>query len=109
MQFEDEIVLANLQLTLQIMTQALKEYDQMVALAASEFYALMVQVWFMAAYVDTQDPQMATKVDQFKQWLPQVLPELLICSKLSEADKRNIIQTKEDDLFLERTGDGGPK
>ena len=52
---------------------------------------------------------MANKVDQVKQWLPQVLPELLICSKLSEADKRNIIQTKEDDLFLERTGDGGPK
>ena len=52
MQFEDEIVLANLQHTLQIMTQALKEYDQVVSLAASEFFALMVQVWFMAAYAD---------------------------------------------------------
>ena len=30
-----------------------------------------------------------------------MLPELLICAKLSEADKRNIIQTKEEDLFLE--------
>ena len=37
--------------------------------------------------------------------LPEILPELLICSKLADADKRNLIQTKEDDLILER-GDG---
>lgn len=40
-----------------------------------------------------------------RQYLPQVLPELLICTKLSEADKRNIIKTKEDDLFHD-LGDG---
>ena len=41
-----------------------------------------------------------------KVWLPKVLPELLVCSKLSEADRLNMIQTKEDDLFLERGGKG---
>ena len=30
-----------------------------------------------------------------------MLPELLICTKLSDADKRNIIKTKEDDVFHE--------
>lgn len=34
-----------------------------------------------------------------------MLPELLICTKLSDADKRNIIKTKDDDLFQE-LGDG---
>lgn len=33
------------------------------------------------------------------------MPELLICSKITDADKCNTIQTKEDDLILER-GDG---
>jgi len=53
-----------------MMTQALKEYDQIVALAASEFFASMVQVWFTAAFDDASDPAMAQKVDQVKQWLP---------------------------------------
>ena len=35
-----------------------------------------------------------------------LLPELLICTRLSEADKRNLIQTKDDDLVLERGGTG---
>ena len=41
-----------------------------------------------------------------KQSLPMLLPELLICTRLSEADKRNLIQTKDDDLVLERGGTG---
>jgi len=41
-----------------------------------------------------------------KQSLPHLLPELLICARLSEADKRNLIQTKEDDLVFERGGSG---
>ena len=49
-----------------MMTQALKEYDQIVALAASEFFASMVQVWFTAAFDDASDPAMAQKVDQIK-------------------------------------------
>jgi hypothetical protein len=60
-------------------------------LAASEFFASLVQVWFTAAHDDASNPTLNQKVDQMKQWLPQMLPELLICSKLSEADKRNII------------------
>ena len=89
------------------MTHALKEYDQILALAASEFCASMIQVWFMASFSDANDPDMASKVAQVKQWLPQLLPELLICSKLREADKRNIIQTKENDTYLERNTDAG--
>ena len=88
---------------MQIMTHALKEYDQILARASSEFCASMIQVWFMASYSD--DESDASKVDQVKQWLPSLLPELLICSKLREADKRNIIQTKENDTFLERNTD----
>jgi len=42
MEFEDEIILTNLQSVMQMMTQALKEYDQIIALAASEFFASMV-------------------------------------------------------------------
>lgn len=42
MEFEDEIIASNLQAVMQVMTQALKEYDQVVALAASEFFASMV-------------------------------------------------------------------
>ena len=49
MEFEDEIVKANLQPVLQVMTQALKEYDQVVALASCEFFASMIQVWFTMA------------------------------------------------------------
>ena len=105
LEFEDEVILANLQSVMQTMTKALKEYDQVIALAASEFFASLVQVWFTAAHDDASNPTLNQKVDQMKQWLPQMLPELLICSKLSEADKRNIIQTKEEDLFLE-LGDG---
>ena len=63
MEFEDEIVLANLQAVMQMMTQALKEYDQVVALAASEFFASMVQVWFTAAFDNASDPTMTQKVD----------------------------------------------
>ena len=50
---------------------------------------------------------MTQKVDMVKQWLPQVLPEMLVCSRLTEADMRNIIQTKEDDLVLERDDGNG--
>ena len=49
LQFEDHIILANLQSVMQTMTQALKEYDQVVALAACEFFSTMVQVWFTMA------------------------------------------------------------
>ena len=90
---------------MQTMTQALKEYDQIIALSASEFFASLVQVWFTAAHEDASNLTLNQKVDQIKLWLPQILPELLICAKVSEADKRNIIQTKEEDLFLE-LGDG---
>ena len=62
MEFEDEIVLANLQPVMQIMTLALKEYDQILALAASEFCASMIQVWFMASFSDANDPEIASKV-----------------------------------------------
>lgn len=45
----------------------------------------------MAALDDLHDESLKAKVDAIKAWLPQILPELLICSKLSEADKRNTI------------------
>ena len=48
------------------MTQALKEYDQIVALASCEFFATMVQVWFTQAILDEQDQTMAQKVEVVK-------------------------------------------
>ena len=59
-----------MQPVLQTMTQALKEYDQVIALAASEFFASLVQVWFTAALDDDSDPTLSQKVDLVKQWLP---------------------------------------
>jgi len=103
MEFESEIVLAHLQPTLQVMLRALQQYDQKLALSASEFFANMVQVWFTVAQGEETSPQAR---DHVLQWLPQLLPELLICCKLSDADKRNTIQTKEDDLIFERGGEG---
>lgn len=63
MEFMDEVVFANLQPVLQMMTQALKEYDQVVALAASEFFASMIHVWFTLAMDDANDETMSQKVD----------------------------------------------
>ena len=42
MEFESEIVQVNLQPTIEVMIHALKEYDQILALAASEFLASMI-------------------------------------------------------------------
>ena len=103
MEFECDIIGANLQPTLQVMIEALKTYDQVLALAASEFLASMIQVWFMLAEQGSEQESATTEL--VKACLTYLLPELLICSKLADADKRNLIQTKEDDLILER-GDG---
>lgn len=42
MEFESDIVQVNLQPTIEVMIHALKEYDQILALAASEFLASML-------------------------------------------------------------------
>ena len=42
LEFESEILEANLRPTLQVMLQALKHYDQVLALTASEFFASMI-------------------------------------------------------------------
>ena len=70
MEFEDEIIGSNFEAVMQVMSHALKEYDQIVALAASEFFASMVQVWFMAALDDLHDESLKVKVDAIKAWLP---------------------------------------
>ena len=40
-----------------------------------------------------------------KGFLPQVIPVLLECCRLAEADKMEVIQTKESDLWLEKGGE----
>ena len=45
----------------------------------------------MMAVEADEDSDSSGKIALVKQWLPEVLPELLICCKLSEADKRNLI------------------
>ena len=46
MEFHEEEVGKNLEAVMQTMVSALKQYDQTVALAASEFFGSLVQVYF---------------------------------------------------------------
>ena len=51
------------------MVQALQEKDQLVGLAASEFWSGLVQVW-LYNQVDETDPQEVIKRDGVKSFLP---------------------------------------
>ena len=86
------------------MVQALQEKDQLVGLAASEFWSGLVQVW-LYNQVDETDPQEVIKRDGVKSFLPQVVPLLLECCRLAEADKMEVIKTKESDVWQEKRGE----
>ena len=67
--FEEQVIYDNLTIVLQTMVQALYERDQLVGLAASEFWGGLVQVW-LYNQVDDTDPQEQIKRDGVKSFLP---------------------------------------
>ena len=100
LEFQQEVIYANLQPVLTTMVQALQEKDQVVGLAASEFWSGLVMIWLYN--IEQTDPQEAAKREAVQGFLPQLLPILLECCRFADADKMSIIDTKESDLYQQK-------
>ena len=79
--------------TLNLMIAALSERDQKVGLAAAEFWS---------GLLNHDD---ASFLKTVKYFMPKVLSELLQCCVFTTADKMDIVETKDDDLVLNRGGE----
>ena len=83
----DEVIDANLKLVLEMMFNALKEHDAMVSLAACEFWSGLIRSWQgVIGMADDNDQEFLSKLATIKECLPMLMPELVKCCRISDAD-----------------------
>lgn len=82
-----DLILLDFQLILDIMTNALKENDQKLALAATEFWSGI----FQAVRGDVKNEEFVIKTICYK--LPELCPLLLDCCKFTEYDRQMLPTT----------------
>ena len=88
-----------------LMVQALKDPAYNVNIAACEFWSGVVSQWLFC--FDETDPDAHVKLEKVKLILPEIIPTLLACCRISDADKMEIMATNEADCLEERFGGSG--
>ena len=76
-----------------LMVQALKDPVYNVCIASCEFWSGIVSNWLYE--FDEIDPESYFKFDKVKLMLPMIVPTLLVCCRISDADKMEIMATTE--------------
>ena len=76
-----------------LMVQALKDPVYTVSIASCEFWSGIVSNWLYD--FDETDPESQNKFDKVKLVLPLIVPTLLVCCRISDADKMEIMATTE--------------
>ena len=99
LEFHTEIVMKHLTKVLQLMLVAVNERDQLVGRVAAEFWTGLVQQ-MQSGVMDSEE-----KIEFVHQTigaaLPQLLPILLLCCRITQADMMNVIDTKDEDATLQ--------
>ena len=81
-----------------LMLNSLKNRDETrVAQSACEFWAAMI-----CAYAENEE----AKIQLLRQVIPQLLPTLMECCVMTDEDRMNMIESKEEDAYADRKPKG---